>query len=523
MSVGRIKVSLAISHTPWVPERVSSYLRLRDALCSEERSYAAIEVFSDREPNHMWSEKMWAWSVAQDVDWCLFLQDDSLVAPFFLQRVCNFIRAHEHVDIPVIGLHVAHPAATLLAQEGYEAFTTSDGIVGVGYALNRIALEVFLEWRRGLKPGALEALSEDTLVGLFCASRLDRVLHPIPALVDHDTAIPSVYGNDAHPNRRSRVRWDTPIALATKERPTAVPHLGRFYESTPRLLRDWVPAITDRDVRASQADNGAAVMRRLNYGRLARGGEPTAKVMVATPTRGQVHPQYAATVWRLQRDEQYECLDPIELYDVSMWQSDVVRVRSRYVQHFLHNTDATHLFFLDDDIEMLPKVLRGMLAANVGFIAAPYPRREGVDWERVRQADESTHPEALAYRYCVRLGPAKLDCDSQGKVKVGMVPLGCALLSRELLDGMWAHYQDADGFLDEPGGIDTPCVALFGLMWEPKEGGGRGLLSEDYSFSKRVRNMGEDVWLYLGDGSPVNHHGSHAYKGHLAAFGLRRA
>ena len=112
--------SLAISHTPWVPERVATLAALEKQLdVTNAFVVRAFEKFTDRAPNWEWSEKMWAWSVAQDVDWCVFLQDDAIVAPEFWSRLVSLISfAPRTEDMRVIGLQVAHPHAPLLALEG---------------------------------------------------------------------------------------------------------------------------------------------------------------------------------------------------------------------------------------------------------------------------------------------------------------------------------------------------------------------------------------------------------------------
>jgi hypothetical protein len=50
-------------------------------------------------------------------------------------------------------------------------------------------------------------LSEDTMLGLWCAVTRRKVYHPIPTPIDHDTSIPSTYGNDEHHYRKPLVTW----------------------------------------------------------------------------------------------------------------------------------------------------------------------------------------------------------------------------------------------------------------------------------------------------------------------------
>ena len=510
--------SLAIAYSPWRPERVESFQRLTSTLNIQPNGlphlFDAYRVFDEKAPLHVWTEAMWRWASEQDVEWCVFTQDDTVVAPGFGGILDTMLyRMGDEYD--VVGLQVAHPQATALHALGYEAFTTTDGVIGVGYAIRRTALCDFLAWRSRLAPERQQGISEDTQIAVWCAITGRKVWHPLPTCIDHDTTLPSTYGNDNHPHRRSTVRWDTPAVPAWKE---GCPHLGRFYEATPRLAREC--GADEETVRRIEVDTGTRVLRQLHYTRRADAlqAPAAASVFIATPTRGGVSTEYAATVWRILRDEELDVSCSLEINDVQQWSADVVRVRSRFVRHFLQKTDATHILFLDSDIGMLPKVLRGMLAAARDFVGAPYPRRDAIDFTRVRRT-ATTDPEAPAYRYSVRLldtfdPHSGLELDTTGCAEVAALPFGCILLTRACCQRMWDAYLELS-FKDDHRG---DCVALFDLMRSP-EG---GLLSEDFSFCARWRELGEKVWMYLGPGSPVDHEGAHLYRGSLEAFGLRR-
>ena len=71
-------ISLAISHTPWIPQRRESLRRLLDQLGSCE-----VTLFQDRLPNWAWSYQMWSWALQTGDRHCLFLQDDVQIAPDF--------------------------------------------------------------------------------------------------------------------------------------------------------------------------------------------------------------------------------------------------------------------------------------------------------------------------------------------------------------------------------------------------------------------------------------------------------
>lgn len=505
---------IAVSHTPWVPERVETYKRLCDSLQLDSWDTVPpgrFKCFDEKEPNGVWSRKMWAWAAAQAVDWCVFLQDDTVVSPSFHSDLEHAIaKAWD-----IIGLQVAHPIAPGLFNEGYLAFTTTDAVVGVGYAVWRETLREFLDWLSAHEDVAA-GISEDTLLGAWCALTGRNIYHPIPTCVDHDTTVPSTYANDGHGNRRSRVNWTAPKRDTIR---TDTPHAGCFYNTTPDLAR--LLGCDDATYKRLKSDNGQRLARKVGYMRRARmADDPIAKIFIASPVRGEIHPNFAATIWRIMRDEDIEVDDAsnYQMFDVQMQSTDVVRCRSKLVSTFLNSTDATHILFLDDDIECPPKVVRGMIAADRAFVGCPYPRRDALDF-KAAQKNTSLPGEASAYKYSVRLGfdiaNQAVMPDKQGCVEVQALPLGCALIKRELLQKMCEAFPELT-FEDEGFGSS---VALFQLILDTKQ---KALLSEDYSFCLRVAACGEKVWMFLGDGSPVNHWGGHCYKGAIEAFRLRR-
>lgn len=242
----------AISHTPWIPARVESLARLLAELGPLGRTDlpgTEVRIFDERAPNWVWSETMWRWGAETQAHHVAFLQDDVEVAPNFWPALHAMLEA---VPDQVIGLESAHPEGKSLALEGHRWATTSDYLVGPGYVLPRALLEEFLRWRRdALRPKAVEEISEDSLIGLWCWCTGRRVWHPIPTIIDHDTSIESTYGNDAHSCRKPSVTWKDADVLDLNPkrlehvdfwRPeVAEPvHLGRVYNATPWTARMWL-------------------------------------------------------------------------------------------------------------------------------------------------------------------------------------------------------------------------------------------------------------------------------------------
>jgi hypothetical protein len=268
--VEEVKISLAVSHTPWRPERVKSLGRLLLGVDLED--CCAYREFTEKCHFSEWSAAMWNWSVATDATHCLFLQDDVRVAPEFMKILRSIITA---VPDQIIGLEAVHPWGPFLANPEVSCrwYSTLDGIIGVGYVVPKQTLINFLFWRlNALQPGALKSVTEDSLIGLYSSERNMRIYHPCPTIIDHDLSMQSNFaalGNDSHPCRRPSVTWHDPFwegKLDMKD-PTfwlpenpimgsegRVPHLGRFYESTPSKMLRWIKDVDMKDVERVEQD-----------------------------------------------------------------------------------------------------------------------------------------------------------------------------------------------------------------------------------------------------------------------------
>jgi hypothetical protein len=253
--------ALAIPHTPWVPERAASFARLRGQLREREPAGLKHRVFDEKEPNHEWSRKLWEWGERAQATHLLQLQDDVVVAPNFWPALQAMVTARPN---DVIVLESAHPAAMTLARAGRRWYSSSDAVIGVGYLIPYVELAHFLFWLgSALKPGAREALTEDTLIAIWCVATGRRIYCPVPTVIDHDTTIASTYGNDQHSYRRPSVTWrDGDVcgwADADLERPdfwspASTEHLGRFYPSVHHLAALWTTTFTATDIKRLDAD-----------------------------------------------------------------------------------------------------------------------------------------------------------------------------------------------------------------------------------------------------------------------------
>lgn len=193
--------SLAIPHTPWVPERVESMRRICDAL---DLTGLTFRIFCERAPNWEWSLKMWTWGAMQEASHFLQLQDDVVIGERFWPQLTAMVAA---VPNKIIGLQGAHPSLRLLARDGHRWARSNAWMVGVGYVIPRWLLRDLVDYRASLPDVIYASTNEDDLIAQFCIENGHEVWHPIPTIIDHDTTVASTYMNDSHLWRRPIVTW----------------------------------------------------------------------------------------------------------------------------------------------------------------------------------------------------------------------------------------------------------------------------------------------------------------------------
>lgn len=250
-----MQIALSITHAPWIPERVENMRKLWEIL----RVDGFYHEETERCPNWVWSENQWRWSLETGADYCLFLQDDLRVAPDFWKALWSMLEA---VPDQVISLYNGHPATKTLAREGYRWCTTADGLVGMGYVFPRALLQEFVTWRSfALKPLAVEHITEDTLIDVWCVATGRKVWHPIPTIIDHLVELDSSYGNDAHRYRRPSVTWEDADLLGEEQ--DGVVHLGRFYRGIHWVAKRWLKEVDPKMMHAAELDECPEKYRRM--------------------------------------------------------------------------------------------------------------------------------------------------------------------------------------------------------------------------------------------------------------------
>jgi hypothetical protein len=204
-------------------------------------------------------------------------------------------------------------------------------------------------------------------------------------------------------------------------------------------------------------------------------------VMAAVPGAGHVTVHYQMSMLRI-----IQRFANIAITSANAFvNTDLVRARSRAVRAALDGC-YTHLLFWDSDVGgTCADALHGMLATGKDVVACPYPRKN--------LSGRSTHEPPF-------------------------VAMGFTLISERCMRNMWDAYYDELQFDDVIDGRPYRTVAMFNLLMVDldKPHPHRTLLGEDYSFCERWLRLDEEIHLYEGPGSPLEHVGGHVFASQAA-------
>lgn len=239
------------------------------------------------------------------------------------------------------------------------------------------------------------------------------------------------------------------------------------------------------------------------------------KIFISTPMYGgQCYGFYLQSLLNLNnllRDNNIESVMSF-MFNESL----ITRGRNALAHGFL-KTDATHLLFIDADIQFhAPDVLK-MIEADKDVICGIYPKKE-INWQSVRNAVESgVATEYLKYftgSFVVNLkdyeGSTTVAIDQPVEIWNGGT--GFMLIKREVFEKLKpivASY--VNDVLDLSGTIGQEEISQF--FTESIEPGTRRLLSEDYHFCKTWRDNGGEI--YAAPWAGLTHIGTYAFDGKL--------
>lgn len=247
-------------------------------------------------------------------------------------------------------------------------------------------------------------------------------------------------------------------------------------------------------------------------------------IFIATPCYGgQIGEPYFRSMMRLAiMCSKYEI--PYTISTLAN-ESLVTRGRNTLVSFFMENPNATHLFFIDADIEFNPQDLLRMVAYDKPVTVGAYPKK-AVNWDSIINAarkdpDETAQTiEGHSSNYVVNF---EFLTDEEGNrlpqvqivdnlIKLKDAGTGFMCIRKDTIQKMF----DAHPELKYKNDINVDMkfepymYALFDTMIDPES---RRYLSEDYTFCRLWQNMGGDV--YLDPRTALNHVGHYTFRGNI--------
>jgi hypothetical protein len=225
-------VNIAIAHAAFLPERA----RTLDRLLTQLGAPVAVLRSERREHASVWARRLWEFA-GDDAIVCL--NDDVEVCPDFRDVVESMVRA---VPDQVIALHTTSPAAPSLVAAG-ERWLRSYWLTGPGYILPASAARRLLAWIDASPRQLAASVNEDNLIMHWAWHEQRPIWHCLPALVKHDTGVPSSLGYDLHPGRVTNVPWSN-HPIPADWTPAQKPVLVECPWMTRERLRETEMALT---------------------------------------------------------------------------------------------------------------------------------------------------------------------------------------------------------------------------------------------------------------------------------------
>lgn len=187
-------------------------------------------------------------------------------------------------------------------------------------------------------------------------------------------------------------------------------------------------------------------------------------------------------------------------------ESLITRARNDLVATFL-TTPATHLMFIDADINFNASDVFKMITADKDVITAAYPTKI-IDWEKMSQGKNTVEDlRKNSVRYASGLASAVKTPDGLYEVQDGAT--GFMLIKRNVIERMIKYYPETrymPEIFDDASQEGVEKYALFDTMID----NGR-YLSEDYTFCRRWQNMGGKI--YVDPTIILDHVGTYTFKG----------
>ena len=207
-------------------------------------------------------------------------------------------------------------------------------------------------------------------------------------------------------------------------------------------------------------------------------------------------------------------------------ESLITRGRNTLTSFFMENSSATHLFFIDADIEFNPEDILRMVAYDKPVVVGAYPKK-AINWTSIlgaaRNPDMNEDAETIEGHSSNYVVNFEFLQDKDGKptpqvqvqdnlVKLKDAGTGFMCIQKDVIQKMFDKHPETKYVNDI--NVDMKfepfMYALFDRIIDPDS---RRYLSEDYTFCRRWQEMGGDVWL--DPRTALNHVGHYTFRGNI--------
>ena len=240
------------------------------------------------------------------------------------------------------------------------------------------------------------------------------------------------------------------------------------------------------------------------------------KIMVCTPCYcGQVHVKYMESMLRLQLVLMKYNIG-FEFYTIP-FDSLIPRARNACVTRFMASPEATHLLFIDADIQFDATAVVKMLQENKGCIVGAYPKK-ALDMQAVKENYSKTTSQMeliqSSVKYAFNFKPQRSHKVERGVVEVLDAPTGFMMIKKDILRRMIAHYPEVE-YMNDVQAYQINKEDRFYDLFPSQIFEGR-YLSEDYGFCRLWQRMGGEIFTDLT--VKLNHIGQFCYFGDPIQF-----
>ena len=293
-------------------------------------------------------------------------------------------------------------------------------------------------------------------------------------------------------------------ATATKRKPRSSKGKQQvtIQEDTPSVTSD-IPVGVGSSKRFEIPSTPAYQTQTEDYTKL--------KLFVATPCYvGQVHVKYMESMIALQHTL-YTAGIAFEFFNIP-FDSLIPRARNACVTRFMQSPEATHLLFVDADIQFHPTSVIKMLREDKDVIAGCYPKKS-IDFQSVKNNYDTLQNQIeliqSSVKYAYNLKPQKSHKLERGCIEVLDAPTGFMMIKKSVIRQMVAKYPETE-YINDVGAYKIKEDDRFFDLFQSQVFN-RRYLSEDYGFCRLWQMMNGLIYADLT--VKLNHLGQFCYFG----------